>query len=67
MKNRFDDFDSFNLESLWSHEVYIPQEPVCYKLELIIVTLITLLTVFIVSFSFIEYVGRNNNFLFMCN
>lgn len=65
MKNRFDDFDSFNLESLWSHEVYIPQEPVCYKLELIIVTLITLLTAFIISF--IEYVPRNNNFVFMYN
>lgn len=27
--NLIDEFDSSNLESHWSHEIYIPQEPVC--------------------------------------
>lgn len=26
-----EEFDSLNLQSLWSHDIYIPQEPVCNK------------------------------------
>lgn len=29
--NIVDNFDSLNLQSLWSHDIYIPQEPVCNK------------------------------------
>lgn len=25
-----EEFDSFNLNSLWSHDIYIAQDPVCY-------------------------------------
>lgn len=27
-----DEFDTLNLESIWSHDIYIAQEPVCKKI-----------------------------------
>lgn len=29
--NFVDNFNSLNLKSLWSHDIYIPQEPVCIQ------------------------------------
>lgn len=29
LKNLNEEFDSLNLESLWSHDIYIAQDPVC--------------------------------------
>jgi len=28
-----DEFNTLNLESIWSHDVYIAQEPVCRKIQ----------------------------------
>lgn len=53
--NLIDEFDSLNIESHWSHEIYIAQEPVCKN------NIIYYCTKKIISRWFINYIINFNN------